>query len=130
MKKSHGPRAIVLFGHGARDPEWARPLCRVLERMKAQAPEELIACGYLEYLTPTLEDCVAGLIAQGAREIVVLPMFIAQGGHLKRELPEMVARLERAYPDVLFQLESAVGESALVIEAMATHAASFISSRR
>ena len=122
MTKPSNGRAIVLLGHGARDPEWARPLCRVLELLKAQAPEQLIACAYLEYLTPILEDCVAGLIAQGAREIVVLPMFIAQGGHLKRELPEMVAKLEATYPEIRFQLESAVGESALVIEAMATHA--------
>lgn len=126
MTQKSEKQALVLFGHGARDPAWARPLCRVCENLQQQMPERQIACAYLEYLTPTLDDCVAGLIVSGAKAIVVLPMFIAQGGHLKRELPELIAKLEVRYPETRFQLASAVGESDRVIAAMVAHAAELL----
>lgn len=115
---------LILFGHGARDPEWSRPIERLFNILVSQYPEQVVAVAFLEYLSPTLENCVSPLIAKGMRDFVVLPIFIAQGGHLKRELPEMLLRLAEQYPDCHFNLAPAMGESESVIAAMAAHAAS------
>ncbi len=114
--------ALILFGHGARDPAWAEPLRRVQAAVREQAPGLPVEPAFLEFLAPTLADCAAGLVAGGARKIVVLPMFIAQGGHLKRDLPGMLEELRGAHPGVEFVLTPAVGESAAVIRAMAAMA--------
>ncbi|HEX6735378.1 MAG TPA: CbiX/SirB N-terminal domain-containing protein [Azonexus sp.] len=111
--------AMILFGHGARDPAWAEPLRRVQTAIRQQAPGLPVELAFLEFLSPTLADCAAGLIASGAGRIVVLPMFIAQGGHLKRDLPLMLAQLRTDYPDIEFSLADAIGESETVIRAMA-----------
>lgn len=78
-----------------------------------------VELAFLEFLAPTLPECAAELIRQGADKVVILPMFIARGGHLKREVPEMLEALRRVYPDVEFVLQLAVGENAAVIRAMA-----------
>ena len=39
-----------------------------------------------------------------------MPMFIARGGHLKREVPEMLTQLRLTYPEVEFSLADAIGE--------------------
>lgn len=111
--------ALILFGHGARDPAWAEPMRRVQAAIRQQAPGLPAELAFLEFLAPNLAECTAGLVAGGARRIVVLPMFLAQGGHLKRDLPEMLQRLREAYPEVAFSLAEAVGESQIVIRAMA-----------
>ncbi|MCL2345197.1 MAG: CbiX/SirB N-terminal domain-containing protein [Desulfobulbus sp.] len=111
--------ALILFGHGARDPAWAEPLRRVQAAIREQAPDLPAALAFLEFIAPTLADCAAGLIADGARKIVVLPMFIAQSGHLQRDLPGLLEPLRVAHPGVEFALLPAVGESAAVIRAMA-----------
>ena len=49
-------------------------------------------------------------------------MFIAQGGHLKREVPEMLDVLRLTYPEVQFSLGAAIGENEIVVQAMATAA--------
>jgi sirohydrochlorin cobaltochelatase len=49
-------------------------------------------------------------------------MFIAQGGHLKRELLEMLERLHCAYPKVQFSLSGPIGEQESVVQAMAAAA--------
>ncbi|MCL2525162.1 MAG: CbiX/SirB N-terminal domain-containing protein [Betaproteobacteria bacterium] len=120
--------ALILFGHGARDPAWAEPLRRVQAAVREQAPGLPVETAFLEFLAPTLADCAAGLIANGARKIVVLPMFIAPGGHLKRHLPDMLEQLRATHPAVEFALAPVVGESAAVIRAMAASALAAVDS--
>ena len=114
--------SIILFAHGARDPEWANPMRRVQAILRQQIPTMPVELAFLEFLAPTLPECAAQLIAQGAEKIVVLPMFIARGGHLKKETPEMIELLRSTYPEVEFSLGNAIGEHELVVQAMATAA--------
>ena len=48
--------------------------------------------------------------------------FIARGGHLKKEVPEMLAVLRCTYPNIEFSLGGAVGEHDTVVQAMASTA--------
>jgi sirohydrochlorin cobaltochelatase len=50
----------------------------------------------------------------------VLPLFLGAGGHVRKDLPVLMATLAAAHPAVHWQLRNAVGESDAVIEAMAT----------
>jgi sirohydrochlorin cobaltochelatase len=112
--------ALILFAHGARDPEWARPLRRVEAAIRQRVTSVAVELAFLEFLTPTLTDSVAKMAAEGVEKIAVLPMFIAAGGHLKRELPEMIERLRAIYPDIEFVQYGAIGEHERVIQAIAT----------
>jgi sirohydrochlorin cobaltochelatase len=114
--------ALILFAHGARDPEWANPMRRVQAAIRQRMTDVPVELAFLEFMSPTLADCAAGLIAQGAERIVVLPMFIARGGHLKKETPEMIDLLRSTFPQVEFSLGNAIGEHELVVQAMAAAA--------
>ena len=114
--------ALILFAHGARDPEWANPLRRVQAAIRQRLSGVPVEMAFLEFMAPTLSDCVAALVGGGAKNIVVMPMFIAQGGHLKREVPEMLGRLRSTWPEVRFSLGDAIGENEIVVQAMATAA--------
>mgnify|MGYP001343031561 FL=1 len=111
--------AIILFAHGARDPEWANPLRRVQAAIRQQAGNTPVELAFLEFMAPTLAACAATLVADGASNILVVPMFIAQGGHLKRDVPEMMALLRSTHPEARFSLAGAIGENEAVIRAMA-----------
>ena len=112
-------QALILFAHGARDPEWANPLRRVRDVIARQLPEQRVELAFLEFMTPTLEESVGSLVGAGCQQIAIVPLFIAQGGHLKRELPQMVDALRSTYPAVTFSLSTPVGEHPDVIAAMA-----------
>jgi sirohydrochlorin cobaltochelatase len=111
--------AIILFAHGARDPEWANPLRRVQAAIRQRTGSVPVELAFLEFMVPTLPECVATLVAGGVSNILVLPMFIAQGGHLKRDVPEMLALLRSTHPEVRFSLAGAIGENEIVVQAMA-----------
>lgn len=114
--------ALILFAHGARDPEWANPMRRVQAAVRSLNPAIPVELAFLEFMAPNLADCIAGLIRDGAAKIVVMPMFIARGGHLKRDVPELLAALRIEHPGVEFVLGDAIGEHETVVQAMAAAA--------
>lgn len=114
--------ALILFAHGARDPEWARPMQRVREAILAAQPAVRVELAFLEFMSPGLGESVDALAAEAYERVIILPMFIAQGGHLKRELPEMVAALRQEHSSLELVLMGAVGEQEPVVQAMASAA--------
>jgi sirohydrochlorin cobaltochelatase len=113
-------RGIVLFAHGARDPEWARPFEAIRESVRRQRPENPIVLAYLEAMEPTLETAIETLVQEGASSIMVFPLFMAQGGHLKGDLPRILAEIRAAYPNVPIALEAALGEVPEITHAIAS----------
>ena len=122
--------AIILFAHGARDPEWARPVEAVAKRLSERFPERLIEVAFLEFMKPTLSECVAQVVASKSsaadRCIHILPFFIAQGGHLRKELPEMLDALRQEHEGWFFDLLPPLGELPSVQIAMAEAISSLI----
>jgi sirohydrochlorin cobaltochelatase len=112
-------RGIVLFAHGSRDPDWAEPFRRVVQRVQSSRPEYPIALAYLEHMSPSLEEAITGLIDEGASAITVFPLFMAQGGHLKQDLPRIVGAIRGSHPHVPICLETAVGDVPEVLDAIA-----------
>jgi sirohydrochlorin cobaltochelatase len=107
---------IVLLGHGSRDPEWSQPFEKIAVSVGRRLPAVAVALAYLEH-GPSLEEAVAALAAKGAMSIRVVPLFLGQGGHVKEDLPKLLAGAQR--PEVKVMLEKAIGEQPEVIEAIA-----------
>lgn len=110
--------AILLFGHGARNPEWQQPFESVSARLRCISPDLLVASAYLEFIKPDLGEAVATLAAAGAEKISIVPLFVAFGMHLKRDLPQLVETMRRRYPAVHFDVLPALGESEEMLKAM------------
>ena len=114
--------ALILFAHGARDPEWANPMRRVAAAVRQRDPALRVELAFLEFMSPDLAGCAQALVGEGYDEIAIVPMFIAQGGHLKNDVPLLLDELRRQHPDVRFVLAPPVGEAEAVVQAMAAYA--------
>lgn len=120
---AHGDRALALLGHGSPDPAWIRPLEQIAARLRELAPELPVALATLEH-GPALAQVVAELATKGARRIVVVPVFLSGGGrHLRRDVPDLVARVQRDHPALTVVLGGdALGCDPTVLDAMAAAA--------
>ena len=112
-------RGIVLFGHGSRDPLWRKPIELVAARIREHDAQVLVTCAYLELTEPDLATATLQLLAQGARSIRVVPMFLGLGQHARDDLPRLVAELKARHPQIQLTLQPAIGEDARLIELMA-----------
>ena len=112
-------RGIVLFAHGARDPQWSEPFAAIRERVRAARPECPIEVAYLEMMSPTLEEAIDAVIAEGALAVTVYPLFMGQGGHLKKDLPRILDEIRAARPRIPISLEPPIGEVPDILNAIA-----------
>ena len=107
---------IVLFAHGSRDAEWARPFEKIGSLLARSMPAHAVRVAYLEHMTPSLGEALAELAALGVGSVRVVPLFFGLGGHLKQDLPRLV---EEARINLPVLIESPIGEQPQVIEAIA-----------
>lgn len=112
-------RGLLLFAHGARDSRWAIPFEDIAGRVRARSPGVPVELAFLEFMTPTLVEAGARLVGAGCTRVDVLPLFLGAGGHVRKDVPALLAQLEAAHPGVQWALHAAVGELDAVIEAMA-----------
>jgi sirohydrochlorin cobaltochelatase len=110
---------LILFAHGARDPRWATPFEAVANHIRAARPGTTVRLAYLEFMSPTLPTAAADLAAQGCTALVVLPMFLGAGGHVRKDLPLLLDDIRAAHPGLSLTLAPAIGEVESVTQAMA-----------
>jgi sirohydrochlorin cobaltochelatase len=115
---------ILLFAHGARDPNWALPFEAVAQRLRGrpspdgeQTPEVTLA--FLEFMSPDIATAGDDLAARGCTEVSVVPLFLGAGGHVRKDLPKLLEALAARHPGVSWRLCPAVGETEVLIQGMA-----------
>jgi sirohydrochlorin cobaltochelatase len=111
--------SIILFAHGARDPEWAAPFRRIAARLRAARPDLPVQLAFLELMQPALAEAVAGMVGDGITRITVVPLFLAQGGHLKGDLPRLLDEIRRSHRGITIDITPAIGDSEVLTSAIA-----------
>ena len=111
-------KAIILFGHGARDSRWREPFDRLADLWRQQHPSTPVELAFLEMMQPSLEEAVAKLSTQGATQITVVPVFFGQGGHLRNDFPVLLDACRVKFPAVTLTATLAVGEDLAVLQAI------------
>ena len=115
-------KGILLFGHGARNPDWAAPFHRIRAEIKARDAAMPVEPGFLELMRPTFDEGIDCLVSQGATEIAIVPIFMAAGSHIKKDLPLMAAGAMDRHPGLRVGIAPPGGEAEPVLAAMADDA--------
>ena len=115
-------RGLILFAHGARDPRWAEPFEAVARSVREREPQRVVQLAFLEFMAPSLLDAGSALARAGCTFVDVVPLFLGAGGHVRKDLPGLLSELAAQYPQVSWQLRTAIGEVPSVIDAMAAAA--------
>jgi sirohydrochlorin cobaltochelatase len=111
--------ALLLFAHGSSDPGWAEPFRRLEADIRRRAPDRIVELAFLERMIPSFDEAVSLLQAKGVTRITVAPLFLALGGHLRKDLPALVSDAQRR-TGIEFNVLPALGQADSLIDAMAT----------
>lgn len=110
---------LIIFGHGARDVRWREPFDRLLAIVEARFPGP-VSLAFLDVMTPDLVTACEDLARRGAHDIVVVPVFFGTGGHMREDLPKLVAAA-RDRCAVPVNTVGAIGEDHQVLLALADY---------
>lgn len=106
---------VILLAHGSSDSRWCQTFEKLAEPSLQSIPGSAIA--YMELSEPSLDDEVARAVKDGITTITVLPLFLAAGRHLRKDVPEMLDRLRENHC-IRIELSRPVGEEPLLGDAI------------
>jgi sirohydrochlorin cobaltochelatase len=115
-------RAVILLDHGSREPEANAQLAEVAKLVAARLPGRRVACAHLTLAAPSLAEAATDCVRAGARAIVVVPVFLAAGRHVREDLPRLLAEVATAHPTVSFRLARALGADAALADLLVARA--------
>ena len=87
-----------------------------------------VVLAFLEFMSPTLLEGGAQLVARGCESVTVVPLFLGAGGHVRKDLPRLMDELAAQHPQVQWRLSPAVGETDILVQAL-SDAAWFLAHR-
>lgn len=97
----------ILLAHGSSDPAWGETFAAMTEPVTRKFSNARLA--FMELSTPTLDDVAAQAAKEGIKTLIVLPLFLATGKHLKKDIPAMLTNIESRF-GMRTQLLPAIGE--------------------
>jgi sirohydrochlorin cobaltochelatase len=108
IEKGAGP-ALLIVGHGSRDPRGAREFHELVALVKERNPALSVEGGFIELSRPPISECVNRLAGGGARNIAAVPLMLLAAGHTKDDIPATLVREKMSHPEVGFEYGRALG---------------------
>lgn len=110
----NSPR-IILLAHGSSDKRW----CETFEQLAAPtlASVDNARVAYMELAEPSMDAVIREGVAEGITEFTIVPLFLAAGRHLRKDVPAMIEQLEQVHGATI-QLAPPIGENPLLGQAI------------
>lgn len=111
-------KALIIVAHGSRKESSNAEVTLLGEKVKVLLGEHyfLVKTAFLEFTEPSLQACISACIDEEAKQIVILPYFLAPGNHVTRDIPEVVEMMKQHYPDVTIELREHIGSSDRMVQ--------------
>jgi sirohydrochlorin ferrochelatase/SAM-dependent methyltransferase len=111
--------AVLLMGHGTRDPEGAAEYRALTADVAARlGGERTVTPCFLELAEPSILDALQSAYDGGNRDLLAVPCFLFGAGHVKNDLPTALhaARMQR--PDLTIRYGAPLGVQPEMLAAM------------
>lgn len=89
---------IVIIGHGSRVPE-SRGIYEEIARKAAEKSGLMVKIGYMKHWRPTFIEAVKGFVKEGVKRVVIVPLFLLPGLHVKEDIPVLLGLKEGKAPE-------------------------------
>jgi sirohydrochlorin ferrochelatase len=111
-----GP-AVVLIDHGSREPAANAVVEELAEALRRRLPGP-VEVAHLGLAPPDLAAAVARCVRRGARDVVVLPFFLAPGRHSAKDIPALAEAAAARHPGVSIRVAPPLGAHPALVDAL------------
>jgi sirohydrochlorin ferrochelatase len=110
--------ALLLIAHGSRQEEANADLLYVATGLRERG-WPIVEASFLELAEPDIDQGGARCVEQKAKRVILVPYFLSEGVHVRRDLSQARAKLAERFPDVDFRLAEPLGQHPLLVEVVA-----------
>ena len=100
----------MVIAHGSRNPRSDHEIRALVAQVSNRTREfDAVDVAYLELIQPDIPATVKALTERGARSIVALPYFLAEGNHVSADIPQIIEQTRDDHPGVDIHLVPHIG---------------------
>lgn len=109
---------LLVIAHGSRDPRHAATVHALTARVRALRPGLRVETGFLDFNAPSVPRVLERLAAQGAGEVVALPLLLTRAFHAKSDIPAVLREARTRLPQLRVRQAEVLGPSPLLNSAL------------
>lgn len=109
-------KGLFILGHGSQALEANEIFVNIVKMVISITEFETVGMGSLQISNPSFDEGIAEMVKTGIDKIVIVPMFIFKGNHVKYDIPDELQKLKEKYPQVEFIMADHIGADARLAE--------------
>jgi sirohydrochlorin cobalto/nickelchelatase len=91
-----GMKGMLLVGHGSTMPYNQELVEKTAAFIKAQNSGFIVKCGFMNMNKPSIKDSLEAFRHEPIEALVVVPLFLAKGVHIEKDIPGEIGLPEGA----------------------------------
>lgn len=99
----------IVLGHGSRVEETKEILAGIAATLKNRLQSERVRFAALQFNEPDLPGVISSMANEGVTDIVVMPLFLVDGNHVRQDIPEIIQDESRKYPSIKIKVTDHIG---------------------
>jgi sirohydrochlorin cobaltochelatase len=90
-------KGLLLVGHGSSLPYNKQLVEDTARLVSRKDPGYLVKCAFMNMNTPTIREALEEFRKEDIDTLVVVPLFLARGVHINKDIPEVLGLSEGSY---------------------------------
>lgn len=108
---------VMICGHGSREADTVREFMALVRDVEARLPQCRVEAGFLEFVSPTINDGMEQLRRAGCTRILAIPGALFSGGHATRDIPSILRNFAAQFPEIEIRYGQAFDVDKMFIDA-------------
>ncbi|MFE7354547.1 sirohydrochlorin chelatase [Streptomyces sp. NPDC057543] len=109
---------LLVIAHGSRDPRHAATVHALTARVRSLRPGLRVETGFLDFNAPSVPRVLERLAAQGAGDVIALPLLLTRAFHAKSDIPTVLHEARTRLPRIRIRQTEVLGPSPLLNSAL------------
>lgn len=97
-------RAYLFIAHGSREPAALEGFNALLASIGNSIKAYPVLGAFLTLNDPSIATAVESAMIKGVDDFVVVPLFLFEGSHVKKDIPQILADLKLKHSQLNFQV--------------------------
>ncbi|NTW04766.1 MAG: cobalamin biosynthesis protein CbiX [Peptococcaceae bacterium] len=107
---------VIILGHGSRSEDAQVILDNLVNQIKDRGIYYYVEGAMLQFNQPDLALAISEAIGKNVEKVIVVPLFIFNGIHMKEDIPEILEQERVKYPDIEIELAGNIGADSRIAE--------------
>lgn len=112
-------KGILIIAHGSRAKQTIDTMETIFDYVRKQFPGLPMQLAYMEFCDINLETGLDLLKEQGVNDITVVPYFLFEGMHIRKDIPEEIGKYMEDNPGIRIRMGNILGADTRIGDVLA-----------